>query len=112
MMTQNEMQKKLEELTNNVEFMDRLAELDGLDKIAEALTAEGIETTVEDVKMMMKMAQSSGKDGELDADALSSVSGGGMNGYDFLWRGGIGCINYGIAIGNKIFKKNAPYIRY
>ena len=47
---------------------------------------------------------------ELTMEELNDVNGDGRSGWDVLYDFGRGCINYGIMIGNKIFKKNAKYI--
>lgn len=102
--------ERLEELTNDSAFMEKLSMLDGLEEVAKAITDAGVETSVDDVKAMLSMVKKTNADGELGIDNLDNVSGGAMSGYDFVWNCGRACVNYGIMIGNRIFKNNAPYV--
>lgn len=111
-MTQEELMGKLEALKEDTACVDALANAETMEDIQSLLKSKGIDLTLEQVNSLVTYVNAAGN-GELDEGKLEDVSGGGVS-----WQGrdiiniGIGCINYGIAIGNKIFNKNAPYIGY
>ena len=47
---------------------------------------------------------------KLSENETRRINGGGRSGWDILYKLGRGCINYGIMIGNAIFRNNARYI--
>lgn len=69
----NEIQTKVNELLSNQEFVDKLKDMETIDDIAEAFTAEGVEVTADELEKAAADAESGN---ELDENALEAVSGG------------------------------------
>lgn len=71
---------KIEALSENKEFVEKVSEAKSVDEIIKAFAEEGVDVTEEDLKAV---AQLGGENGEIDEAALDTVSGGGY--FRALW---------------------------
>lgn len=74
---------KMNELMENQELLDRLANVQDAKEAVELLAAYGVEACESDVRQAMTAA---GADGELNEDALDAVTGGLIKG-PIYWVG-------------------------
>jgi predicted ribosomally synthesized peptide with nif11-like leader len=75
-MTQNEMQKKIEELLANTEFADKLAQCETCDEIAALFGTEGIEVSGEELERAVAQVSVPSENGEISEENLEQVVGG------------------------------------
>jgi len=86
--------EKIQELSNNKEFMEKVQKTTSIEAYQQLLAAYGIETTVEELKSgFEQMPSQVGENGELTDEAMDAVVGGrGVNWFTKLSLGGqIGC---------------------
>lgn len=74
-----DMKKKLDELLADKAFVEKLAQMESVEEITEALNAAGIEITVDEMVQAQEMIQNQ-ESGELSAESLDSVAGGSLIG--------------------------------
>lgn len=98
----------MEALSKDTDFMDKLGQMESIDEIVDALNEAGADVTASDVEQLVAMAEKVGTSGELDAEALDSVSGGSWGWFTGDWARS--WINLGIDIGNRIFGKNCRHL--
>ena len=123
-----EMEKKLEELMKNEQFVESIMQAESIDGIQSILKEEGIEMSTEEIRASIadgkKALQESGytsDDGELTEKGLELVSGGGRGmlaltfgatclavaGFAMMWSvAPIGAIGMGVAVGAGALKKS------
>jgi hypothetical protein len=75
-MSQNEMQKKIEELLANAEFADKLFQCETCGEIAALFETEGIEVSGEELETAMERVAARNENGEIGENDLEQVSGG------------------------------------
>ena len=72
--------EKVQELANDKEFVEKVHKTASIEEYQKLLCAYGVETTVEELKSgLEQMAPLFSEDGELSAEALDMVAGGGVN---------------------------------
>ncbi len=88
------MEKKIEALFGNQEFVEKLAAMETIDDMAEALQAEGVEITANELEAALVRAQKV-QDGEMSEDDLDNVSGGIIT--PLLIAAGSAAFGYGLS---------------
>lgn len=99
-MTQEEMQKKVNDLMANEVFAQKVSACETCEELAEMFNGEGLAVTAEEMETALEQISVANADGEISEGDLEDVSGGCIiSGTAFLaW-----CIGYSIyAIGSAV----------